>query len=305
MKPLKHMLYSIGNTPTVALGAVSKPLGSIPIYAKLEYFNPTGSITDRAALSLIKDARTVSEAKEKTVIIDAVLGNMGPSIAYVSRMLGHKCIITAPDSISEHNKRTITSLGATLVLTDRRYGIDGAIKKAESIWNQTKDSYMLRQFTNDAAVDAYRTTLGPELYETFGDNLGFVFCGVGSGNTLTGTAEYLKSWVSDVQIIAVEPFESAVLSGKYPGPHGIDGIGIGFTPSNYNPYVVDKIMTVRTGDAEAAAKTLFKAEGIPCGISSGAVMCAALEYLSQNKTDRAAVLIMPDGAYRYRGRNIF
>lgn len=262
MKPLKHMLYSIGNTPAVKLNTVSKQLGeNVSLYAKLEYCNPTGSLTDRAALGLIKDARTSSLAGSKTILVDAVFGNMGPSIAYVAHLLGHKCIIVTPETMSDYNKKLIISMGAKLVLTDKRLGIQGAIKKAEEIWSETEGSYMLRQFSNDAAPEAYRTTLGPEIYDAFGAELGTIICGVGSGSTITGTAEYLKKWLPDLHVVAVEPSESAILSGKYAGPHGIDGIGLGFMPDNYNPYIVDEVIPVCTGDAEAAAKAAFKEIG--------------------------------------------
>lgn len=306
MKPLKHMLYSIGNTPTVKLNTVSKQLGeNVSLYAKLEYYNPTGSVTDRAALGLIKDARTSSLAGIKTILIDAVFGNMGPSIAYVAHLLGHSCIIVSPETMSDYNKKQTVAMGAKLILTDRRLGIQGAIKKAEEVWRDTEGSYMLRQFSNDAAPEACRTTLGPELYETFGANLGTLICGVGSGSTITGTAEYLKKWLPDLHVVAVEPSESAVLSGKYAGPHGIDGIGLGFVPDNYNPYIVDEIIPVCTGDAEAAAKAAFKADGISCGISSGAVLCAAIQYANKNKTDKDIALIFADGAARYFSRKNF
>ena len=164
---------------------------------------------------------------------------------------------------------------------------------------------MLRQFSSDSAPDAYRSTLGPELYETFGSSLGALFCGVGSGSTISGTAEHLKQWIPDLKVIAVEPSESAVLSGKNPGPHAIDGLGLGFLPDNYNPYIVDSVACVNTGDAEATCKALFKAEGISAGISSGAVMCAALQNLSLVPAGRCAVMIFPDSAMRYTDRNIF
>ena len=307
MNVYESILYTIGGTPIVRLGGFSGVAKTAAqIYAKLEYCNPTGSVTDRAALYMINDAMKNGELKQNSLVIEAVSGNMGVSVAYICRMMKLQCVIVAPDGISRYNADLITSLGAKLVLTEKRRGVLGAVEYAEALWKKTTGSYMLRQFSNESAINAYHNSLGPELQAALGDEIDVLVCAVGSGSTLSGCAQFLRKWNPYIQVVAVEPKESAVLSGEYAAPHGIRGIGVGFMPENYNPYIVDRIITVPTGDSIRTAQLVWSTDGIPCGYSAGAALYAAAQVaLEQPDKQLRIAVIIPDAAWRYQNSELF
>ncbi len=301
---MENMLDAVGRTPLVELGGLTGEQRSTSrLFAKLEMFNPTGSVTDRTALALICDGERRGLLHRGSTVIEAVGGNMGVSVAYVCRLLGYRCVLYAPENISEYNTALIRALGAKLILTPRKRGIAGAVARADEAWKKGEDCYFLRQFSNDAAAEGFRRSLGPELKEQLGADIDVLVCAVGSGATLSGTAEFLSSWMPGLRVIAVEPKESPVLCGSYPAPHGIDGIGVDFVPENYNPYIVDTVMAVATGDALEMARRVFASDGVFCGISSGAALFAALQLCGDSSAppQRIAV-VLPDGGCRYARR---
>ncbi len=287
----------IGKTPIVEL----KRFGGgsqASIFVKLEYLNPFGSIKDRVALSIIAAAEGQGEIDGETTIIEASTGNTGLSLAYLCAERGYRLILTMPEVIGEERKKLLRLLGAELVFTPPSEGMGGAIRKAEELAEEIPHSFRVNIFRNPANPEIHRRTTAEEIWEDMEGEVDAVVIGVGTGGTITGVGEVLKERRPSLKVIAVEPEESAVLSGGPPGPHGIYGIGPGFIPPLLNRKVIDRVVTVSTEEAYATTKVLVRREGIFCGISSGAALCAALKVAGEFRGKRI-VTILPDGGERY------
>lgn len=296
----------IGNTPTLKANRFEKANGlEANIYLKLECFNPGNSVKDRIALSIIKTAEQAGLISKGGTIIEATSGNTGIALAYLSSILGYKCVIVMPDTMSVERQMTMKAYGAELVLTPGKDGMKGAIKKAEELLTITENSFAPLQFENPSNPQAHRMTTAFELLSDV-PNIDIFIAGVGTGGTITGVGEELKKHNPNVQVIAVEPDTSPVLSGGEPGPHGIQGIGAGMIPKVLNTAIIDEVIAVSTEDAKAQAKAFAKTEGLMVGISSGAVLAATLEIGSreENKLKNIAV-VLPDTGTRYLSTDTF
>lgn len=297
----------VGRTPLMELVKIENKYNlKAKLYAKLELFNPAGSIKDRVALEMINDAEARGIIKAGSAIIEPTSGNTGIGIAAIARARGYRAIIVMPDSMSEERRKLVRAYGAELVLTDGKLGMAGAISEAEKLQSQLPDSIIAGQFDNPANSAAHRKTTGPEIYEdTDGEVDIFIAC-VGTGGTITGVGEYLKSKNPLVKVIAVEPESSPVLSGGSAGAHGIQGIGAGFVPSVLNTEIYDEIMTVSDKDAFARGRELGVEEGLLVGISSGAALDAAIRVASREENaGKRIVLIFPDTGSRYLSTQMF
>lgn len=274
--------------------------------AKLEKSNPAGSSKDRAALYMINDAEKKGLLNKDTVIIEPTSGNTGIGLAAISAARGYKVILTMPETMSEERRRLLAAYGAELVLTDGKKGMDGAIAKARELALEYKNSFIPSQFDNPANAAAHRETTAPEIWEDTQGRLDIFVAGVGTGGTITGIGEYLKEKNSRIKIIAVEPFDSPVLSGGRPGPHKLQGIGAGFVPGLLNTSVYDEIIAIKSQEAFEAGKVLARREGILAGISSGAALYAAmlLARRPENKNKRILALL-PDSGERYLSTSMF
>ncbi len=289
----------VGKTPLVELSRFGKDFDA-KILAKVEFFNPAGSIKDRAAKSMLDDAEKRGILNKETTIIEPTSGNTGIGLAALCAARGYKLIIVMPDTMSMERRLLMTAYGAELVLTDGKKGMSGAIEKAEELSKEMPNSFIAGQFVNPANAQAHFDTTGPEIWEdTDGKVDIFVSC-AGTGGTVTGTGKYLKSKNKDIQIVAVEPTESPVLSGGNAGSHGIQGIGAGFIPEVLDTTVYDKIVTVTTEEAYEMARKLGKTEGLLVGISSGAALAAGVKLaeMEENK-GKNIVVILPDTGERY------
>lgn len=301
MRIYKSATELIGRTPLLELVQYEKnnELGAL-VYAKLENFNPGGSIKDRIALNMILDAEKSGRLQEGGTIIEPTSGNTGIGIAAVGAARGYKVIITMPETMSVERQKLIKAYGAELVLTEGKLGMKGAIAKAEEILANTENAIIASQFENPANPDAHSLTTGPEIWEDTMGTVDILVAGVGTGGTLSGIGNYLKSLKPSVKVVAVEPAESPVISGGQPGPHGIMGIGAGFVPKTLDTSVYDEIITVKTQDAYAAARNLAKNEGFLIGISGGAALHAATELAKRPENARKRiVVIFADGGERY------
>ena len=297
----------VGNTPLLRLHATEKKLGlSAELLVKLEFFNPGGSAKDRVALSMIEDAEKRGILKDGSVIIEPTSGNTGIGLACVAASRGYKTIIVMPDSMSMERRLLMTAYGAELVLTPGKLGMQGAIDKAKELAKEYENSFIPDQFGNPANTRAHETTTGPEIWEATGGNVDIFVAGVGTGGTVSGVGAYLKKHDPNVQIVAVEPAASPLLSGGNAGPHGIMGIGANFVPEILNREVIDKIVTVTEQQAYHAARELGRTEGLLVGISSGAALHAALELAKkpENKSKRI-VAFLPDTGERYLSTPMF
>lgn len=297
----------IGNTPLLELCNYNeKHEVGAKIIAKLEYFNPAGSVKDRIGYALIKDAEDRGLIKEGAVIVESTSGNTGIALAFVSAARGYKLILTMPDTMSIERRNLLKALGAEIVLTPGGEGMKGAINKAEEIVRETKNSYMPQQFDNPANVEAHRKTTAEEIWRDTNGEVDILVAGVGTSGTIIGTGGALKEKKPDLKVIAVEPYDSAVLSGENPGPHKIQGIGAGFIPSIYNQDVVDEIIKVKNEDAFETSREASKNEGLLVGISSGAALYAATEVAKRPENKgKCIVVILPDTGERYLSTGLY
>ena len=297
----------IGKTPLLELTHIEKAYGlKAKILAKLEYFNPAGSVKDRIAKAMIEDAEASGKLKPNSVIIEPTSGNTGIGLASVAAARGYKIIIVMPETMSVERRQLMKAYGAELVLTEGAKGMKGAIAKAEELAAQIPNSFIPGQFQNPANPKAHRETTGPEIYEDTDGEVDIFVAGVGTGGTVTGVGEYLKSKKPDVKVVAVEPATSAVLSTGVAGSHKIQGIGAGFVPDVLNTKIYDEIITVQNEDAFATGKLIGKSEGVLVGISSGAATFAAIELAKRPENEgKTIVVLLPDTGDRYLSTPLF
>ncbi len=289
----------IGRTPLVRLNRLTKDLPA-DIAVKLEYSNPAGSVKDRIALSMIEAAEKEGTLDAETVVIEPTSGNTGIGLAQVCAVKGYRLIIVMPDSMSQERRKIIRAYGAELELTPADEGMKGAIRRAEELASGLQKSFIPSQFTNQANPQAHRDNTAEEIWNDTDGTLAAFVAGVGTGGTVTGTGEKLKQKRSDIKIVAVEPADSPVLSGGQPGSHKIQGIGAGFIPDILNTEVFDEVLTVSNDEAFDTARRLTREEGVFCGISSGAVVAAALKLASREEfRDKLIVALLPSGGERY------
>ncbi len=297
----------IGKTPLLELTHIEKELGlQAKLVAKLEYFNPAGSVKDRIAKAMIEDAESKGLLKPGSVLIEPTSGNTGIGLASVAAAKGYRLIITMPETMSVERRQLMKAYGAELVLTDGTKGMKGAIAKAEELAKEIENSFIPGQFVNPANPAVHRATTGPEIWEDTDGEVDFLVAGVGTGGTVTGTGEYLKSQKPDVKVVAVEPETSPVLSKGVAGAHKIQGIGAGFVPDVLNTDVYDEIIPVSNENAFATGKLIGRSEGVLVGISSGAATWAAIELAKhpENK-GKTIVVILPDTGDRYLSTPLF
>ena len=306
-KIYQNVTELIGNTPLLHVNNIEKKLDlKAKILVKLEYLNPTGSTKDRAALSMILDAEKRGILKADSVIIEPTSGNTGIGLAAIAAAKGYKVILTMPETMSIERRKILRHYGAEIVLTDGREGMNGAIKKAEEIAKNTPGSFLPGQFINSANPEAHRTTTGPEIWNDTEGSIDMFIAGVGTGGTITGTGEYLKSKNSSIQVIAVEPAGSPVLSGGLAGKHGLQGIGAGFVPEILNTTIYDEIYKATEEEAIDAAKLLSSLEGISVGITSGAALGTAIKYAGKpENSGKTIVALLPDSGDRYYSTALF
>lgn len=297
----------IGRTPLLELTHIEKELGlKAKILAKLEYFNPAGSVKDRIAKAMIDDAEQKDLLKEGSVIIEPTSGNTGIGLASVAAARGYRIIIVMPDSMSVERRQLMKAYGAELVLTEGAKGMKGAIARAEELAKEIPNSFLPGQFVNPANPKAHFETTGPEIYEDTDGKVDYFVAGVGTGGTITGTGEYLKSKNPAIRVVAVEPKTSAVLSTGVAGPHKIQGIGAGFVPQVLDTKVYDEIIPVENDDAFTTGRLVGRKEGVLVGISSGAALWAAIELAKRPDSEgKTIVVLMPDTGDRYLSTPLF
>ncbi len=302
-----NILQLIGRTPLVEAENLEKELGlQARILVKLEYLNPTGSVKDRAAKSMIEDAESRGILKEGAVIIEPTSGNTGIGLAAIAAVKGYRMILTMPDTMSVERRNILKAYGAEIVLTPGAEGMSGAIKKARELASEIPDSFIPGQFENPANAAAHRVSTGPEIWKDTDGQVDVFVAGVGTGGTLTGVGEYLKEQKPEVKIVAVEPADSPVLSKGTSGPHKLQGIGSGFVPEVLNTEIYDEIIPVESDDAFAAGKLLAKKEGILTGITSGAALWAAVELARRPENrGKTIVALLPDSGDRYYSTPLF
>ena len=291
----------IGKTPLLELTHIEKEYKlQAKILAKLEYFNPAGSVKDRVAKAILDDAESTGGLKPDTVIIEPTSGNTGIGLASVAAARGYRMILVMPDTMSVERRQLMKAYGAELVLSEGAKGMKGAIAKAEELANEIPNSFVPGQFVNPANPKAHRESTGPEIYEDTDGNVDIFVAGVGTGGTVTGVGEYLKAQNPDIKIVAVEPASSAVLSTGIAGSHKIQGIGAGFVPDILNTSIYDEVITVENEDAFATGKLIGHREGVLVGISSGAALWAAIQLAkrAENK-GKTIVVLLPDTGDRY------
>lgn len=297
----KHLTDLIGNTPLLEISNFNTKHGALgAIIAKLEYFNPAGSIKDRIGFAMIEDAEKKGLIKRGSTIIEPTSGNTGIALAFVAASKGYKLILTMPETFSIERRNLLKALGAELVLTPGPEGMGGAIRKAEELHAITTDSFLPQQFKNPANPEIHRKTTAEEIWRDTGGKVDVFVSGVGTGGTITGVGEVLKKKNPGVRIIAVEPIDSPVLSGGVKGPHKIQGIGAGFIPDVLNRSVIDEIITVKNEDAFETSRELARQEGLLVGISSGAAAWAALQVAKRPEySGKNIIVVLPDTGERY------
>ena len=297
----------VGKTPLLELTHIEKEYNlNAKIYAKLEYFNPAGSVKDRIAKAMIEDAEQKGLLKEGSVIIEPTSGNTGIGLAAIAAAKGYRIIIVMPETMSVERRQLMKAYGAELVLSEGTKGMKGAIAKAAELAAETPNSFIPGQFVNPANPKIHRETTGPEIYEDTDGEVDYFVAGVGTGGTITGTGEYLKSKKPSVKVVAVEPKTSAVLSTGVAGPHKIQGIGAGFVPDVLNTKIYDEIIPVSNEDAFATGKLIGKKEGVLVGISAGAATWAAIELAKRpENAGKKIVVLLPDTGDRYLSTPLF
>lgn len=303
----KSITELVGRTPVLEVSNIEKELGlKARVLVKLEYFNPAGSVKDRVALKMIQDAEEKGVISPGATIIEPTSGNTGIGLASAAAAKGYKAIFVMPETMSIERRKLLLGYGAEIVLTDGKKGMNGAIARAAELEKELDQAIVLGQFVNDANPQAHMETTGPEIWEDTDGEVDIFVAGVGTGGTITGTGTYLKGKKAEVQVIAVEPAGSPVLSGGNPGPHGLQGIGAGFIPEVLNTEIYDSIMQVKDEEAYAAEKLLAHREGVLVGISSGAALHAAIETakLPEN-AGKTIVALLPDTGERYLSTPLF
>ena len=300
-------LELIGNTPLVEVKNIEKSEGlEATVLVKLEYFNPAGSVKDRIAKGMIEDAEARGILKEGSTIIEPTSGNTGIGLAAIAASKGYRIILTMPETMSVERRNILKAYGAEVVLTDGAQGMKGAIAKAEELAKEIPDSFIPGQFVNPANPKAHRETTGPEIWNDTDGQVDIFVAGVGTGGTLSGTGEYLKSKKPEVKVVAVEPETSPVLSEGKAGPHKIQGIGAGFVPDTLNTGIYDEIIRIENEDAFETSKFLTKKEGILTGISSGAALLAAIQLAKRPENKgKTIVALLPDSGDRYYSTPLF
>ena len=303
----KGTLGLVGNTPLVEVTNIEKELGlKATVLAKLEYFNPAGSVKDRIAKAMIEDAEQKGILKEGSVIIEPTSGNTGIGLAAISAAKGYRIILTMPETMSVERRSILKAYGAEIVLTEGSKGMKGAIAKAEELAKEIPNAFIPGQFVNPANPAIHKATTGPEIWKDTDGKVDIFIAGVGTGGTVTGTGEYLKEQNPNVKVVALEPADSPVLSEGKAGAHKIQGIGAGFVPDVLNTKVYDEIFKAANEDAFATAKLLAKKEGISVGISSGAALFAAIEYAKKPENEgKVIVALLPDSGDRYYSTALF
>jgi cysteine synthase A len=297
----------IGNTPLVEVVNIEKNEGlQAKLLVKLEYLNPAGSVKDRIAKSMLEDAESKGLLKKDSVIIEPTSGNTGIGLAAIAAAKGYRVVLTMPETMSVERRNILKAYGAEIVLTEGAKGMKGAIAKAEELAKENENSFIPGQFENPANPEAHRKTTGPEIWDDTDGKVDVFVAGVGTGGTVTGVGEYLKSKNPNVKIVAVEPKDSPVLSEGIAGPHKIQGIGAGFVPNTLNTSVYDEVVTVSNEDSFATAKLIAKSEGVLVGISSGAALYAALELAKRPESKgKTIVALLPDSGDRYYSTTLF
>lgn len=303
----KSFLELVGNTPLLELSNLEKKLGlKARLVAKLEYFNPAGSVKDRIAKAMIEDAEATGKLKPGAVIVEPTSGNTGIGLAAVAAAKGYRIILTMPETMSVERRNLLKAYGAELVLTEGAKGMRGAIAKADEIAAKTPGAFIPGQFVNPANPAVHRTTTGPEIWEETEGAVDIFVAGVGTGGTLTGVGEYLKERKPSVKVVAVEPASSPVLSKGVAGAHKIQGIGAGFVPDVLNTKIYDEIIPVENEDAFALGRELGRTEGVLVGISSGAALWAAIELAKRPENEaKTIVVLLPDTGDRYLSTPMF
>ena len=305
---IESMEELIGNTPLLKINHFIDKNNELKgnVYAKLEYLNPTGSVKDRVALSMIEDAEEKGLLKSGATIIEPTSGNTGIGIAAIASVKGYKSIIVLPNTMSKERIKLLMAYGAKVELTEGSLGMKGAIEKAEELKNSISNSIILGQFNNLANPKAHRETTGPEIYEQTKGNIDIFVAGVGTGGTITGVGEYLKKQNPEIKVVAVEPAGSPVLSKGKAGPHMIQGIGAGFVPEILNKGVMDKVIRVENEEAMEAGRKFASQEGILVGISSGAALAAVKKLIKKKENqEKNIVVLLPDSGDRYLSTSLF
>lgn len=303
----KGTLGLIGNTPLVEVSNFEKKHAlKARVLVKLEYFNPAGSVKDRIAKAMIEDAEEKGKLKKGSVIIEPTSGNTGIGLAAIAAAKGYRIVLTMPETMSVERRNILKAYGAELVLTDGAKGMKGAIARAEELAREIPDSYIPGQFENPANPEIHRKTTGPEIWRDTEGKVDIFVAGVGTGGTVTGTGEYLKSQNPGIRVVAVEPEDSPVLSQGRSGPHKIQGIGAGFIPDTLNTEVYDEVMTVSNEEAFRTGKEIARTEGVLVGISSGAALYAALRLAQRPENEgKTIVALLPDSGDRYYSTPLF
>ena len=301
------MTEMIGETPLLALERLGRERGwRARVLAKLEYFNPAGSVKDRAALGMIRSAEEAGRLRPGAVIVEPTSGNTGIGLAAIAAVRGYRVILTMPETMSLERRKLLAAYGAEIVLTPGDRGMQGAIDRAEALLREIPGGVLAGQFDNSANPAAHYASTGPEIWRDTAGELDFFVAGVGSAGTITGVGRYLRERKPAVAIVAVEPAESPVLSGGAAAPHGIQGIGANFVPGNYDSAVVDRVLTVATEDALALARLTARTEGVLVGISSGAALAAAERLaLAPENAGKTIVTLLPDTGERYLSTELF
>ena len=303
----KNIAEIIGRTPLMELGGYQKKYGlGARLLAKLEYFNPTGSVKDRAALYIIEEAERSGKLRAGTTVIEPTSGNTGIGLAAICAVKGYPLVLTMPETMSIERRKLLAAFGAKIVLTEGRRGISGAIARAEELHKENENSIIAGQFVNPANVRAHYETTGPELWEDAQGKIDILVAGVGTGGTLGGTGKYLKEKNPSVRVVAVEPAGSPVLSGGKAGPHGLQGIGAGFVPEILDTSLIDEIVRVTEEEAFAAARAIAVTDGVFAGISAGAAVHAAGQIAARRENaGKTIAVVIPDTGMRYLSTDLF